>query len=290
MFFEQLSNGLAIGSSYALTAIGYTLVYGIIRMINFAHGDIFMIGAFSAFTAISILRLPIIVSLIFGVLMASILGYLIARFAYKPVFNAPRINLFLCAVGVSYLLQNFALLVWGPDTKPFPINIDHSRIQVGGFVVSKIQLIIIITSVVLVLILDYVVKHTKFGRAMRSVSQDMDVASLMGVQPYKIVYLTFIIGSALGCVAGILVGIYYNALYPTMGFTPGLKAFISAVVGGIGSIPGAMLGGLIMGVAESLGAAYISSGYRDATAYIILIIILLVRPQGILGRTEADKA
>jgi len=289
MFLEQVSNGIALGSIYALTAIGYTLVYGIISLINFAHGDIYMMGAFYAMTAVTVLKFPIIPAFIVGMMGAALTGFLIARFAYQPVFGAPRINLFLCAVGAAYLLENFAMLVWGPETKVFPLAINNPVYHIAALSFSKVQLIIIAVSVALVLALNYIVKYTRMGRAMRCVSQNMDVARLMGVNTDRIVFLTFMLGSALGAAAGILVGIYYNALYPMMGFVPGLKAFIAAVIGGVGSIPGAMVGGLIMGLSESLGAAYVSSGYRDAIAYVILIVILLVRPQGLLGRAAADK-
>lgn len=289
MLLEQVSNGIALGSIYALTAIGYTLVYGIISLINFAHGDIYMMGAFYAMTAVTVLKFPIIPAFVVGMLGAALTGFLIARFAYKPVFGAPRINLFLCAVGVAYLLENFAMLVWGPETKVFPLSIDNPVYHIAAFSFSKVQVIIITVSIALVLALNYIVKYTRMGRAMRCVSQNMDVSRLMGVNTDRIVFLTFMLGSALGAAAGILVGIYYNALYPMMGFVPGLKAFIAAVIGGVGSIPGAMVGGMIMGLSESLGAAYVSSGYRDAIAYVILIVILLVRPQGLLGKTAADK-
>lgn len=289
MFMEQVSNGLALGSVYALTAIGFTLVYGIISLINFAHGDVYMMGAFFALTALNVLHLPLPAAFVAGMAGAALVGFVVARFAYKPVFKAPRINLFLCAIGAAYFLENFAMLVWGPETQAFPAVIDNSVYRLGGFVVSTLQLIIFGTSVVLVLALTYIVQYTKFGRAMRCTSQDMDAAKLMGINTNRVVYSTFVLGSALGAAAGVLVGMYYNAVYPMMGFVPGLKAFIAAVIGGIGSIPGAMLGGLIMGLSESLGAAYISSGYRDAIAFIILIVILLVKPSGLLGKAVKEK-
>lgn len=289
MFMEQLSNGIAIGSMYALTAIGYTLVYGIIRLINFAHGDIYMIGSFLTLTGITVLNMPVLVAFLFGMVGAALFGVLIAKFAYSPVFKAPKINLFLSAIGVSIFLQNFGMLIWGPETQSFPDVIDNQTFNILGFRMSTIQIIIIISTIVLVAILTYIVQYTKLGRAMRCVSLDMDASRLMGINTNKIVYFTFILGSALGAAAGALVGMYYKAVYPMMGFVPGLKAFISAVIGGIGSIPGAMIGGLIMGVSESLGAAYISSGYRDAIAFIILIVILLVKPDGILGKGIKEK-
>jgi len=289
MFMEQLSNGLALGSIYALTAIGYTMVYGIIRLINFAHGDVYMIGAFLTLTALTVFNMPIIPAFIFGMAGAALLGVAIAKFAYSPVFHAPRINLFLSAVGVGMFLENFAMLTWGPETQSFPRVIENQMHNILGLRISTLQIIIFSTTIILAVLLTYIVNYTRLGRAMRCVSQDMDASRLMGINTNKIVYFTFALGSGLGAAAGILVGMYYNAAYPMMGYAPGLKAFISAVIGGVGSIPGAILGGLIMGVSESLGAAYISSGYRDAIAFIILIIILLVKPEGLLGKGIKDK-
>lgn len=289
MFMEHLSNGLALGSIYALTAIGFTMVYGIIRLINFAHGDVYMIGSFLALTGLTLFQMSIIPAFIFGMVGASILGIGIAKFAYSPVFKAPRINLFLSAVGVGMFLENFAMLIWGPETQSFPEIIQNKVFNIMGLRVSSLQLIIFGTTIVLVVLLTYIVNYTSVGRAMRCVSQDMDASKLMGINTNRIVYFTFALGSSLGAAAGILVGMYYRAAYPMMGFVPGLKAFIAAVIGGIGSIPGAMLGGLIMGLSESLGAAYISSGYRDAIAFVILIVILLVKPEGLLGKGINDK-
>lgn len=289
MFMEHLSNGLTLGSVYALTAIGFTMVYGIIGMTNFAHGDIYMMGAFFSLTAISLFDMPIVAAFLIGMIGASILGVVIAKFAYSPIFEAPRINLLLAAVGAGMFLENFAMLVWGPETKSFPRAIVNEMYYFSGIRVSKLQLIIIATTIILVIILSYIVSKTRLGRAMRCVSQDMDASKLMGINTNRIVYFTFGLGSALGAAAGILVGLYYNAVFPMMGYTPGLKAFVSAVIGGIGSIPGAMLGGLVMGISEALGAAYISSGYRDAIAFIILIIILLVKPEGFLGKGIKEK-
>ncbi|SHE56757.1 branched-chain amino acid transport system permease protein [Tissierella praeacuta DSM 18095] len=289
MFMEQLSNGIALGSIYALTAIGFTMVYGIIRLINFAHGDVYMIGAFLTYTGLTIFNMSIMLAFLFGMIGASIFGILIAKFAYSPVFKAPKINLFLSAVGVGIFLENFAMLIWGPETQSFPTVINNKIFSFMGIRVNTIQLIILGTTIVLVAVLTYIVQYTRIGRAMRCVSQDMDVSRLMGINTNKVVYFTFALGSSLGAAAGTLVAIYYKAAYPMMGYVPGLKAFIAAVIGGIGSIPGAMLGGLIMGVSESLGAAYISSGYRDAIAFIILIIILILKPDGLLGKGIKEK-
>lgn len=289
MFLDQLSNGLALGSIYALTAIGFTMVYGIIRLINFAHGDVYMLGSFLALTFLTVFKLPLLPAFILAMAGAALFGFLLARVAYKPVLKAPKINLLLCAIGAAIFLENFAMLVWGPETQAFPVVIETAHYQFLGLKLSNLQLIIFGVSLVLMIALTYIVKFTKLGRAMRATSQDAEAAKLMGINTDKIIYATFAIGSALGAASGILVGIYYRSAYPMMGFTAGLKAFVAAVIGGIGSIPGAMLGGLIMGVSESLGAAYISSGYRDGIAFIILIMILLVRPSGIFGSTAREK-
>ncbi len=289
MFLEQLSNGLALGSIYALTAIGFTMVYGIISLINFAHGDIYMLGAFITLTCLTVFKMHIVPAFLIGMIGASIFGVSMAKFIYKPLFKAARINLFLCAIGAAIFLENFSMLVWGPETKSYPTVIQSSEYSFLGMKFTTIQIIIFIIAATLVGILTYIVQYTKIGRAMRCTSQDMDASRLMGINTNKIVYFTFAIGSGLGAAAGILVGMYYQAAYPMMGFMAGLKAFIAAVIGGIGSIPGAMLGGLIMGVSESLGAAYISSGYRDAIAFVILILILLIKPSGILGKSTKEK-
>ncbi|GAB6172573.1 branched-chain amino acid ABC transporter permease [Paradesulfitobacterium aromaticivorans] len=289
MFLDQLSNGLAIGSIYALTAVGFTMVYGIVRLINFAHGDVYMLGSFLALTAITVFHLPLIPAFLIGMIGAGLFGVILARLAYKPLFEAPRINLFLSAIGASIFLENFAMLAWGPQTNSFPKLINNTVYRFAGFPVSTLQLAIFGTTVVLVIILSYIVNKTRLGRAMRCTAQDMDAARLMGVNTNRIVYMTFALGSGLGAAAGVLVGMYYQAVFPMMGFMPGLKAFIAAVLGGIGSIPGAMLGGLIMGISETFGAAYISSGYRDGIAFIILIIILLFKPSGLLGKAQQEK-
>lgn len=289
MFLEQLSNGLALGSIYALTAIGFTMVYGIISLINFAHGDIYMLGAFLALTAVSVFHLSLVPAFLIGMFGAGLFGVFLARLAYKPLFDAPRINLFLSAIGASIFLENFAMLAWGPQTNSFPELISNTVYRWAGLQVSTLQGIILGTSVLLAIVLSYIVNKTSVGRAMRCTAEDMDTARLMGVNSDRVVYLTFALGSGLGSAAGILVGMYYQAVFPMMGFMPGLKAFVAAVLGGIGSIPGAMLGGVILGLSEVFGAAYVSSGYRDGIAFIILIAILLLRPSGLLGRPHQEK-
>jgi len=289
MFAEQLSNGLALGSIYALTAIGFTMVYGIISLINFAHGDIYMVGAFIALSALTLLKLPLILAFIIGMLGAAAVGIFIARFAYRPLFESNRINIFLAAIGASILLENFAMLVWGPQTNSFPTVVTNVSYNVLGLKFTNLQLIILITAAILMVALTILVQKTKLGVAMRCTAQDMDTARLMGINTDRMVYSTFALGSILGAAAGVLVGMYYQAVYPMMGFMPGLKAFVAAVLGGIGSIPGAMLGGLVLGLSESLGAAYISSGFRDGIAFIILILILLIKPSGILGKSSQEK-
>lgn len=289
MFGEQFVNGLALGSVYALTAIGFTMVYGIIQLINFAHGDIFMLGAFFALSSITLFDAPLIVAFLIGMAGASIVGILLSRLAYKPLFDSPRINLFLAAIGAAILFENFAMLVWGPQTNTFPQLISNVTYSIVGLEFTTLQIIILASTLIFMVLLTLLVQKSKVGIAMRCTAQDMNTARLMGINTDRMVYLTFAIGSSLGAAAGILVGMYYQAVYPMMGFMTGLKAFVAAVLGGIGSIPGAMIGGMVLGVSESLGAAYISSGFRDGIAFIILIIILLIKPSGILGKTTQEK-
>ncbi len=222
------------------------MVYGIIRLINFAHGDIYMMGAFCAYTAIAYFNLPLVPSFLIGMVCAALLGVFIAKFAYTPVFNAPKINLFLCAIGTAIFLENFAMLVWGPETQSFPTMIQNEIYSFGGLKITKLQAVILLISILLVLVLTYIVKRTKIGRAMRCAIPGYGGSQINGNNTNKVIFITFALGSSLGAAAGTLVAMYYKAVYPMMGLSAGLKAFIAAVIGGIGSIPGAMFGGLIM--------------------------------------------
>lgn len=286
---QQLVNGLALGSVYSLIALGYTMVYGIVRLVNFAHGDIFMLGAYYGFFLITLLKLPFVVALPLAMLLAAVSGMIIERLAYKPLRKAPRIAALITAIGVSLLLQNLGLIIFKARPRPFPQVMDVKIWDIGGVIISNMQLVMLGTSLVLMLLLNLIVYRTKIGKAMRAVSHDKDAARLMGIDVDTIISITFAIGSALAAAAGMLVGFYYNRLMPTMGVMYGLKAFVAAVVGGIGVIPGAMLGGMLMGLSEVMVIAFVSSSLKDAIAFIILIFILLVKPAGLFGKAGREK-
>ncbi|MCX7721221.1 MAG: branched-chain amino acid ABC transporter permease [Dictyoglomus thermophilum] len=286
---QQIINGISLGSIYALIALGYTMVYGILRLINFAHGDIYMLGAFIGFFALGSWNMPFAIGLIIAMLLTAIIGILVEKLAYKPLRNAPRISLLITAIGVSFLLENIMVLLVGATPRAFPQKIPTEVYLIGNIIVTNKQIIILSVSIFLMLFLQFVVNKTKIGRAMRAVSQDKEMAQMLGVNIDNVISFTFALGSALAAAGGVLVGMYFNKIEPYMGVMPGLKAFVAAVLGGIGIIPGAMLGGFIMGIAEVLVSAFISSTIRDAIAFIILIVILLVKPTGILGKYMREK-
>ncbi len=290
-FIQQLINGITLGSVYALISLGYTMVYGIIKLINFAHGDIFMVGAYIAYLSVTYLKLDLIPSLILSMTFCSVLGMLIEKFAYKPLRNSPRISALITAIGVSLLLENLMQIIMGADSRVFPRLVDEKNYHLlqGRIVVNNKQIYLLIITVLLMIILNFVVKKTKIGKAMRAVSQDMDAARLMGINVDTTISYTFAIGSALAAAAGVLVGLYYNTINPLMGVLPGLKAFIAAVFGGIGIIPGAMLGGFSLGIIETLVSGYGSSMYKDAVAFALLILILIIKPSGLLGKNIKEK-
>jgi branched-chain amino acid transport system permease protein len=290
-FLQQLINGLQLGFVYALIALGYTMVYGIVRLINFAHGDVFMIGAYLGFFAMANWHLPFPVAIVVAMVGCGLLGVLIERIAYKPLRNAPRISALITAMGVSLFIQNFTNLnfVFGPAPRPFPRPFPVHTFDLGGVAITNIQIIVFGVSILLMVALTLFVNNTRTGRAMRAVSQDKDTARLMGINVNTMISITFGIGSALAGAGGVLYGIAYPQIQPMMGVMPGLKAFVAAVLGGIGIIPGAMLGAVIMGVVETFTSAYISSTLRDAVAFGILILVLLVRPAGLLGKKQRDK-
>lgn len=288
-FIQQLINGVSLGSIYALIALGYTMVYGIIKLINFAHGDIYMVGAYVAFFATTFLKLSFFPALILSMVVAATLGMTIERLAYRPLRKAPKIAILITAIGVSLLLEYGGMLLVTPQPRTFPALFDTKVFTLGNIVVNSQQIVILAIAVVLMIILTYVVQRTKIGKAMRAVSFDTDAAKLMGIDVDRVISVTFAIGSALAAAAGMLVGVYYNSIDPLMGIMPGLKAFVAAVLGGIGVIPGAMLGGIIMGVIEAMVSGFISSTFRDAAAFAILIIILLVKPSGLLGKNVREK-
>ena len=282
-FLQQMINGLSLGSIYALIALGYTMVYGIIKLINFAHGDIYMLGAFTAFYATTFFHLNFFVALIIAMLLCGVLGVLIERIAYKPLRHATRITALITAMGVSYVLEYTMQYFAGSDVKTFPTDLlENTAFSLGGVRITMMQIYIFVITIILMVLLTYIVNKTKMGRAMRAVSVDEDAAKLMGINVDTTISFTFFLGSCLAGVAGVLVGVYYNSINPLMGMTPGLKAFIAAVFGGIGNIPGAMIGGLFIGIAETLVTAYGSSLYKDAIVYVILILVLILKPDGLL--------
>lgn len=288
-FAQQLINGVSLGSIYALIALGYTMIYGIIKLINFAHGDIYMVGAYFGFVATSMLGLSFLPALIFSMVAAAIVGIIIERVAYRPMRNAPRIAILITAIGVSFFLEYGMILIATPQPRTFPAVFEGSVYNLGGLIVNSQQIVILVSALVLMAGLTYIVNKTKIGKAMRAVSFDTDAARLMGIDIDKVISMTFALGSALAAAAGVLVGIYYNSIDPLMGMMPGMKAFVAAVLGGIGIIPGAMLGGIIMGVVEAMVSGFFSSTFRDAAAFGILIIILLYKPSGILGKNIREK-
>lgn len=288
-FIQQIVNGVSLGSIYALIALGYTMIYGIIKLINFAHGDIYMLGAYIGFVAITKAGLPFLPALIVSMIGAALAGIIIERIAYKPMRNAPRIAALITAIGVSFFLENGMILLVFPQPRTFPPVFAPTVYHIGGIVVNNQQIMILVSALLLMLALTYIVNRTKAGKAMRAVSFDADAAKLMGIDTDRVISTTFALGSALAAAAGVLVGIYYNSIDPLMGMMPGIKAFIAAVVGGIGILPGAMLGGIIMGLVEAMVSGFFSSTYRDAAAFAILILILLYKPTGLLGKNVKEK-
>ena len=290
MFFQQLINGIALGSTYALIALGYTMVYGIITLINFAHGEIFMAGAFVGLLLVGIFKLNIFVAMILSMVTCMILGVVIELIAYRPLRKSSRLSALISAIGVSIFLSTLAQMIFGADAKGFPEKaFPVNQIHIGDADISTLQLLIIGVSACLMIALEFIVQKTKIGKAMRATSEDYNTAALMGINVNVVISFTFALGSALAAAGGVLVGLLFNAVSFNMGLMAGLKAFAAAVLGGIGSIPGAMLGGLLLGVTEVLGVAAGYSSYRDAIAFAILVLVLLVRPTGLLGRKIQKK-
>lgn len=292
LFLQNLANGLSLGSLYALIAIGYTMVYGILRLINFAHGEIFMLAPYFLFYGLLIFHLPWWASFIIAIALTAVTGMLSERIAYRPLRDAPRISVLISAIGVSFFLQNLAIVLFTGIPKPFFRPKFFKNIyQFGDVRIQSTLIASVVVSAIFLTILIYIVYRTKTGLAMRSISTDIETSRLMAVNVDKTISITFVIGSALAAVGGILWGLRFPQLFPFMGMMPGLKAFIAAVVGGIGNIPGAMLGGLFLGMSEILFVAFLPalSGYRDAFIFLILILILLFKPDGILGKNVQEK-
>ncbi len=304
-FIQQIINGLVLGSVYALVALGYTMVYGIINLINFAHGEVLMVGALTSWTVVSVLAstgwpgwLLLLISLVAAIVVCAMLNFSIEKIAYRPLRNAPRLAPLITAMGMSLLLQTLAMIIWKPNPKPFPILLPSEPFNIGGAVINTVQIVILITTAVTLAGLMYLVNRTKLGRAMRATAENPRVAGLMGVRPDMVISATFIIGAALAALAGVMYAANYGSVQHSMGFLPGLKAFTAAVFGGIGNLAGAMVGGVLLGLIEAMGAGYIGdltggvlgSHYQDIFAFIVLILVLTLRPQGLLGERVADRA
>ena len=304
-FLQQMINGLVLGSMYALVALGYTMVYGIINLINFAHGEVLMVGALVSWSVVTTFRevdmpgwLLLLISLLAAVIVCAMLNFLIEKIAYRPLRNAPRLAPLITAMGMSLLLQTLAMIIWKPSTKSYPILLPSEPFFIGGAVINTTQILILAFTAMTLSALMYLVNRTKLGRAMRATAENPRVAALMGVRPDMVISATFIIGAALAALAGVMYAANYGTVQHTMGFLPGLKAFTAAVFGGIGNLGGAVLGGILLGVIEALGSGYIGaltggvlgSQYADIFAFAVLILVLTVRPQGLLGERVADRA
>ena len=292
IFMQHLTNGISLGSLYALIAIGYTMVYGILKLINFAHGDIFMMAAYFAVFGLATFNLPWYFAFIIAIVITAVLGMSIEFTAYRPLRSAPKISVLISAIGVSFLLENLAIVLFGGMPKAFPTpDIFTNVVTIGGVSIQNLTFIIPVVTLVLLFVLLYLVNHTNVGMAMRAVSKDVDTARLMGINVNRIISFTFAIGSALAAVGAMMWSVKYPQIIATMGIIPGLKCFIAAVIGGIGDIKGAVIGGFILGIGEIMIVAFLPglTGYRDAFAFILLIVILLFKPTGIMGKNLAEK-
>ena len=290
-FLSNLINGISLGSVYAIIALGYTMVYGIAKMLNFAHGDVIMIGAYISFCVTQYLNLPAWLSVLAAMFVCTLLGMTIERLAYKPLRSAPSLAVLITAIGMSYFLQNLALLIWGSNPKSFTsiISFGPLRLFDGQMIISDVAIVTVLACILIMIGLTWFTGKTRMGKAMRAVSEDKGAAQLMGVNVNRTISVTFAIGSALAAIAGVLLCSAYPTLMPTTGSMPGIKAFTAAVFGGIGSIPGAMLGGILLGIIEIFGKSYISTELGDAIVFAILIVILLVKPAGLLGKKIREK-
>lgn len=289
VFIEQLINGLNLGSIYALMALGYTMVYGIAKMLNFAHGDIIMVGAYTLSLVMANLGMPPVVAVLASVVVCSALGVIIEKIAYKPLRSASPLTVLITAIGVSYFLQSVALLVFGSNKRKVDSAITLSGVKIGSLELTGESIVTLGVTILIMIGLTLFIKKTKIGKAMLAVSEDKGAAQLMGINVNQTISITFAIGSALAAVAGVLFVSSYGFVGPYTGSLPGIKAFVAAVLGGIGSIPGAMLGGILLGIIESLSKAYISTNLSDAIVFAVLIVVLLVKPSGLLGKVRMDK-
>jgi branched-chain amino acid transport system permease protein len=288
MFFQQLINGITIGGIYAIVALGYSMVYGVLQIVNWAHADVLMVGTFIGLVLVTQLHMPIIAMVLIAGAATAALGITVERVAYRPIKKNRRMAVLVSALGMSVFLQNLAQIVFGSSTQAFP-SIAKVPYQLGSVSFTNIQIIILVLTVIMLATLYILVYKTKIGVAMRACSVSIENAKLMGINTNGIISITFGLGAFFAGIAGICIATYYNAVYPTMGYMLGMKAFAAAILGGIGSIPGAVIGGFVIGIIESLGAGYISTGYRDAFAFIVMIVILVLRPAGIMGKRQIEK-
>ena len=307
ILLQQIINGLVLGSMYALVALGYTMVYGIINLINFAHGEVLMVGALTSWTIIGLMQsampgapgwIILVIALIISCVVAAALNFVIEKVAYRPLRNSPKLAPLITAIGMSILLQTLAMIIWKPNYKPYPTLLPSAPLHVGGAVITPTQIMILGLTAVSLALLMWLVNYSKLGRAMRATAENPRVAALMGVKPDMVISATFIIGAVLTCIAGVMYASNYGTVQHTMGFLPGLKAFTAAVFGGIGNLAGAVVGGILLGLIESIGSGYIGtltggllgSHYTDIFAFVVLIIVLTLRPSGLLGERVADRA
>ena len=290
-FLSYLINGISLGAVYAIIALGYTMVYGIAKMLNFAHGDVIMVGCYTVFSVVSMMHLPVWLGIAISVVVCTVLGVTIEAVAYRPLRQAPSsLTVLITAIGVSYLLQNLALLIFGANTKAFTSVVTIKPLKIGDkLTITGETMVTVLACIVIMIVLTLFVNHSKPGRAMLAVSEDKGAAQLMGINVNRTISLTFAIGSALAAIAGVLLCSAYPSLTPYTGSMPGIKAFVAAVFGGIGSIPGAFVGGIILGIIENLSKAYISSQLADAIVFLVLIIVLVVKPTGLLGKKLQEK-
>ena len=288
-FLSYLINGISLGSVYALIALGYTMVYGIAKMLNFAHGDVIMIGSYVVFFAFGSAGMNPVLAIVLSMVVCTVLGVTIERVAYRPLREAPSLAVLITAIGVSYLLQNLALLIYGSEQKAFPTIVALPTVHIGGVYIDGITLATLVVTAVIMVALSLFINKTRMGKAMRAVSEDKEAAELMGISVNRTITVTFAIGSALAGVAAIFYGAAYTYIRPTTGAMPGIKAFTAAVFGGIGSIPGAMLGGILLGVIEQLSKTYISTLWADAIVFGVLVVVLVVKPTGLLGKKISEK-
>lgn len=286
---QTLISGLSLGSIYALIALGYTMVYGIAKMLNFAHGDIIMVGAYAVITAVFTMGLPPFIAILISIALCALLGIVIEFLAYRPLRQAQPLAVLITAIGVSYLLQNLALLIYGSEQKAFPTIVALPTVHIGGVYIDGITLATLVVTAVIMVALSLFINKARMGKAMRAVSEDKEAAELMGISVNRTITVTFAIGSALAGVAAIFYGAAYTYIRPTTGAMPGIKAFTAAVFGGIGSIPGAMLGGILLGVIEQLSKTYISTLWADAIVFGVLVVVLVVKPTGLLGKKISEK-